>query len=275
VGCEGLELLLSPDFQSFSTEDAAPADLSVTFAVGEPALARGETLFAAGTVWELCADPVGPGAVVVWSPNSSGPVRCRARCSESFDSVEVRLSSWSGPLELASLSSLFEVLFQTRLARSSGGLLLHACGLVLGGRGLLLPGSSGGGKSTLSQFFSGEETLSDERVALAARPDGTHEIHGTPWRGTAGRVQAAKAELGAIAFLGPHEPPWGLRPLSTAEAFQRLTFHGYPPLWDRTGLIATLDLATRATTNLPVFELRYQPDAPGLREILEEALCRP
>ncbi|MBN1148029.1 MAG: hypothetical protein JXA78_12295 [Anaerolineales bacterium] len=61
--------------------------------------------------------------------------------------------------------------------RSQGGLVLHAAGLAWRGRGLLLPGVSGNGKSTLSAWLvaHGFDYLSDELVFI---PEGASEFQG-------------------------------------------------------------------------------------------------
>ena len=61
--------------------------------------------------------------------------------------------------------------------RSQGGLVLHAAGLAWRGRGLLLPGVSGNGKSTLSAWLvsRGFDYLTDELVFI---PEDTAQFHG-------------------------------------------------------------------------------------------------
>ena len=62
-------------------------------------------------------------------------------------------------------------------ARSKGGLLLHAASLARKGRGLLLPGASGCGKTCLTAWLicHGFDYLSDELTFI---PSGTTEIQG-------------------------------------------------------------------------------------------------
>jgi hypothetical protein len=61
--------------------------------------------------------------------------------------------------------------------RSQGGLVVHAAGLAWRGRGLLMPGVSGNGKSTLSAWLvrRGFDYLTDELIFI---PEDADEFHG-------------------------------------------------------------------------------------------------
>ena len=70
------------------------------------------------------------------------------------------------------LRYLYSVLALSSLARDHGVVSAHAACAVVDGRGLLLSGVSGGGKSTTSLVLAGQghPLLSDERVFLRAGP---------------------------------------------------------------------------------------------------------
>lgn len=248
-------------------------ELTTGPAGGRPWFPRGERLFRAGETWELhrCAeDP--EARVLVWTPRSSHVPRTEARFAPGYGGCALRVEPWPDrPVELAALPPLVEIGFQSRTGWLGRGALVHALGLDLGGRGLLLPGSSGRGKSTLAGLFGLDEMLSDERPALVRGPDGRLEVHGTPWRGTARRIGPGGAPLAAIVLLGPHEGPFGLRAVGRAEAFRRLAFHAFPPWWDPAATARVLDLLLAATDDVPVFELRFRP-GPEARALVEEAL---
>jgi hypothetical protein len=65
-----------------------------------------------------------------------------------------------------------------------GGALLHACGLVVGGKAHVFIGRSGAGKSTLSRLAAaaGAGVISDEIVPLR-REKGRFYVHGSPFWG--------------------------------------------------------------------------------------------
>jgi hypothetical protein len=264
--CLGVRGVAGAEFAPFVVDPGgAQPELEVSYepADGRPWFALGARRFGAGTTWDLHDAADGEGQVLRWAPGRpEGALRNEARVSGDWTRCEIRYEPFPpGEVPLEVVRSELEVAFQTRLARS-GGALVHACGLVLEGKALLLPGSSGRGKSTLAGQLPAEVALSDERPALRVREGDAAWLHGTPWRGTAGRVSAGAAPLGAVAFLGLHEPPWGLRPLPPGEAFRRLCFHAFPPLWDREGMERVLELAQRVVTSVPCFELRYRLGDP-------------
>ncbi len=265
-----------PPLARFAAPEEEAADLVVVSAAAgdeRPWPRAGARRFAAGTTWELREHEDDPGALALrWAPGrGEGAVRLEAEVARDWSRcllLHERLPAGGAALDAA--RPLLELAFQTRLARLRGGALVHACGLDLGGRGLLLPGSSGRGKSTLAAALPPELALSDERPALAPDPHGRPAVWGTPWRGTAARARPGAAPLAGLAFLGPHAPPFGLRPLRAGEAFRRLCFHAFPPLWDRPGLERVLAELERVVRAVPCVELRWALGEPVL-PLLEQA----
>lgn len=104
-----------------------------------------------------------------------------------------------------------------------GGLLVHAAGAVLKGRGLVFPAVSGTGKSTLSRLLEAEfpgAVVCDERIAL--RPATAHWIlAGTPWESTAGIARETAAPLAALVFL-EQAPACAIEPISAPDALRRV-----------------------------------------------------
>lgn len=269
--------LLRPgdDHAPFVVEDLGEPDMRVTFSDGREGWpVRGRRLFSGHDVVEVHERLDGPGKVLVIG--SGARLRCESAVSEDWSDAGIRIAPWERPRTLQELPRAWEVSVTTRLALTNGGFLVHAAGVLVGGLGgVLLPASSGRGKSTLAAHHSIEAVLSDERVAVAPGPDGAPWLHGTPWRGTAGRLRATSAPLRAVAFLGPHEGEWAVHPLPRAEVFRRLAFHAFPPFWEARAVERTLDLAGMAAHAVPGFELRFVPgaDAPErLREVLMSAL---
>jgi hypothetical protein len=165
---------------------------------------------------------------------------------------------------------LDELLFQHRLARL-GALEVHACGVVESGRTLLFCGQSGAGKSTTARLWRKHRprahTLSDDRVVLRAARGGLR-AHGTPWHGDGGFASAGHAPLGALFFLRQSRQP-GLLTLKPAEAAARLFTRTFPPMWDAPAVAATLRTCARVASSVPVFELRFRPDASAVATALE------
>jgi hypothetical protein len=116
--------------------------------------------------------------------------------------------------------SLLRVLWSVFLPRH-GGALFHACGFRTDGRGILAPGPSGAGKTTLARKVPANDVLSDEVVAVH-RDQGQWRISATPFFGelqrNAGSLQSWP--LAGIAFLEKRSV-LGSAPLPAAVAVLR------------------------------------------------------
>jgi hypothetical protein len=99
--------------------------------------------------------------------------------------------------------SLMRVLWSIFLPRA-GGALFHACGLRHGEVGVLHPGPSGAGKTTLARKMPDpDDVLSDEVVAVHPDGDGGWLISGSPFWGefARGGVSLRSWPLSGVAFL--------------------------------------------------------------------------
>lgn len=163
---------------------------------------------------------------------------------------------------------LDELLFQHRLARE-GSAEVHAFGVVLGGRAVLLCGQSGAGKSTLARLFHrhapAATVLSDDRIVL--RP-GARAVraHGTPWHGDAAFAAPEARPLGAVFFLEQGEETRVLetpRPLAAARLFSRT----FPPPWDEDAVTRVLALCAHVAETVPCYTLRFRRDATAVAAV--------
>ena len=78
---------------------------------------------------------------------------------------------------------------------------LHAAGIAIGGKGILLVGHSDAGKTTAARMLRKHgEVLCDDRIIVRRGPDGLR-IHGTWSPGDLADVSAGSAPLSAILFL--------------------------------------------------------------------------
>ena len=119
--------------------------------------------------------------------------------------------------------SLLRVLWAVFLPRSGGG-LFHSCAFRVGEAGVIFPGVSGVGKSTLARKVpEPERILTDELVAVSRGELGHWRITGTPFWGDfkRGGGSIRSWPLGAIAFLEQADD-LSLRALSSSEAAWRL-----------------------------------------------------
>lgn len=164
---------------------------------------------------------------------------------------------------------LDEVLFSKLLA-DAGSVIVHACGVDVGGRGLLFCGASGAGKSTLADLFArkrGAAVLSDDRVAAGIR-DGRARIWGTPWHGTSGRAADRTAALERIFFLS-HADQNRAEPLSPSEAAARLASLSVIPYWHREAAQKALDGIADLAQAVQAADMGFRPDASAAAFILD------
>ncbi|HEU4404297.1 MAG TPA: hypothetical protein VFS43_03260 [Polyangiaceae bacterium] len=148
------------------------------------------------------------------------------------------------------------------LARGAGA-LVHACGVLYRGRGILIVGPSGAGKTTCARLARPESVLSDDQVALLETPAGL-ALESTPFVGLFGRTIApTRAPLGGLVVLDRARPE-RLEPLGGAAALGSLL--RCLPLYTRTAATAgaALRLAERVVREAPLVR-----GAPGLGAPLE------
>lgn len=157
------------------------------------------------------------------------------------------------------------------------GLLLHAAGAVLEGRGMAILGTSGTGKSTLSRRIEArcpDSVLCDERIAVRADGAGGWTVAGTPWASTAGIARRRSVPLSALVFLEQH-PVNDIRPLRREDALGRILPMASIP-WQEDELASrgseTLDRLLRA---VPSFVYRVANSASAADHLAAWAATLP
>lgn len=159
----------------------------------------------------------------------------------------------------------------------AAGLVIHAAGLVVGGRlGLLCPGVSGAGKSTLAGMMAaaGSIGLSDDRVVLSGSRSALR-LWGTPWHSSAKVASPADIECHAIVF-----PRRGsglaFTPVAAGAAARRIFRTAAFPFWDARGTEFALSLIDQLVTTVRAFEFTYVPSSDAAaylsRRLLREFL---
>lgn len=268
-GEQGLHLHVpAPDdrFQCPGFVAVPDYQLEVSTVPDSPA-GRGEVLFSSGGLWRLLQD----GRLLHLELSGRQPGR-PSRC------LVLDMQQGTGELRIQRVPSrhvtvrpdgctvdpfhypLSQLLVYWRLP-SVGGLGMHAAGVAVGGRGVLLPGVSGSGKSTISRLMdqAGHHVLSDDRAALLGTDQG-FQVCGTPWQGDACFASPASAPLSAVLLL-EHGERNELLPLSATGACAELLARSCPPLFSRELMERVGDLCARIAQSVPCYRLRFVPDA--------------
>jgi hypothetical protein len=166
---------------------------------------------------------------------------------------------------------LDELLWIHRLSMGEG-VEVHGCGVIApDGRGLLLTGHSGAGKSTSSRLWSrreGVRVLSDDRIILR-REHGRIWMYGTPWHGDAGIAEADRAPLDGIYVLA-HGHQNAIRPLSRTTASAELFARSFVPHHSTDAITFILEFFSKVTDCVPCSEFSFVPDSTAVEALLSE-----
>ena len=260
-----LRLVAEPAHLPFLTETTVEDCSSVTLGPASGRQARrasGKMLFDTGSVWRL--EELGDNRLLTFRSPMFG--------RDPYLSVEfdreygrgVGETLVGGPILAAGELHPFiypfdEVVFLARLSRGRG-VLVRACGLALGGRGLLFLGTSGAGKSTTARLWKergGVTILSDDRIVIRAEGDG-YRIYGTPWHGEAGWETPASARLDGV-FILEQAPRNRVQELKPSSAVAQMMVRAFPAMWDQPGLeFAVQFLARESAGQAPAVPPRPQ-----------------
>ena len=187
----------------------------------------------------------------------------RIEMSREYFAIELPLNPLEYPLD--------ELLWIHRLSMGEG-VELHGCGVIApDGRGLLLAGHSGAGKSTSSRMWSkktGARVLSDDRIILR-REKGRVWMYGTPWHGDAGIAEADRWPLDGI-FVLAHGDRNALRPMSRTAASAELYARSFVPHHSSDAVAFNLEFLSAVAADVPCSEFSFVPDISAVEVLLRE-----
>jgi hypothetical protein len=156
-----------------------------------------------------------------------------------------------------------------------GGLLLHAAGVAQDGRGVVVAGVSGAGKTTVSRLLRQVRPelagLSDDRVIVTPGGAGGKAgwyAWGTPWAGEGRIASPARARLAALVLLR-HADAESLRPLSPGAALERLLPAVSVPWYSPPLAELALAALERLLTEVPAWELAFRPIPQAVTPLVE------
>ncbi|MGQ9898000.1 MAG: hypothetical protein ACUVR8_10660 [Acidobacteriota bacterium] len=248
-------------------QEAAGTAPTTTVSVGwldadSPVVHREKPLFASGGMWTLyqAAD----GGYVY---DISSPVFGAAPYRVAWFDADYR-SGWVGytpsPAVRRAIGAPLEYpldeLVVTNLLARGRGVELHACAVVdTDGRGWLLVGQSGDGKTTMARLWSaaGATVLSDDRVIV--RQEGRRWLmYGTPWHGEAAFARPGPAEITRM-FILRHGARNRRVTLTPGQAAAWLFARSFPPFYDAVALDFTTDFLGQLVAEVGCEMLAFAP----------------
>jgi len=246
-------------YRKFYTSDEAQVILNVLY--GEmPDFNSWNLIFDSGGLWKLYRweDYWGVG---VYSSLMELELSCAAIFEHDFysgdiflpyDNINTNPLPYTYPLPEVHMINLLSL---------GNGVLVHACAVKDGDRGLLFAGTSGAGKSTTAELWKTQANatiLSDDRVIIR-KHEGKLWVYGTPWHGIARCGYPQAAPLTRIFFLNQAAENQ-LRPLKPIEAHTKMLVRSFPTYWNSAGMDFTLGFLDELVQDVPCFELGFVPD---------------
>ena len=148
------------------------------------------------------------------------------------------------------------------LAARGTGLIAHACAFIsASGEGVLCPGVSGTGKTTLAQLLgrahASVELLTDDRAIVTLTSDSVR-LWGSPWPGAARIAGTASAPLTTVVFIR-RGASVARREVAPNEAFRRILNTLSMPLWEPARCGRALEIVDAIVSNARLLELTYPP----------------
>jgi hypothetical protein len=266
-------------YRSFLGEDSIPSGsppaVRVDFVVSHEPSFAGQVIFRSSATWSILAqdgdralefrDPSGaPLYVARFRPGSRDvTVLCSPRLLEAEGSTTALVSQFRYPLD--------QVLAMYLLGGT--GVVLHAAGALVGGRGIALAGVSGAGKSTFMRLAAarpGWEPLSDDRVIARMTGESTI-LYGTPWPGEGQVAENRCGPMRWLLFL-EHAGTNEVHPLVPRQALLRLLRTASVPWYDPEYLGSTLDACGRILGTVFPASLLFRPDRDAM-DVVERFLA--
>ena len=166
--------------------------------------------------------------------------------------------------------------FSFALVARELGLIAHACAFTTSaGEGVLCPGVSGTGKTTLARLLSATDAsmdvLTDDRAIVTLDRPGAR-VWGSPWPGAAKLAGTGSAHLTTVVFIRHGESP-RCRPVTAADAFRRLLNTLSVPLWEPGRCAGALAVVDAIVSHARLIELTFPPTTDGARWVLNEVMA--
>ncbi len=149
------------------------------------------------------------------------------------------------------------------LPRERNSLLLHAAGILWRGKGLVVSGHSGAGKTTVSRLSLGYGELFNDEMVIVDLSGQQPMLLSTPFLGRktppelVRRINRA-APVNALLLLA-HAPIFELRQLGPSEAVMELLQTDIAAVERLTSAAVWMAVVEQLVHSVPVYQLRFRP----------------
>jgi hypothetical protein len=253
------EFVLNRPFPIFSSNAQALVHLNVQVSP-TPKQPSGPPIFEPGQAWRLYQDGK---RKVIWSrtyfhdPNLVGSFEPDFLSGDIFISESVETPG----KYLFPLSFPVGELLMSNLLGTGYGIMLHSCGVIDEGNGMVFAGISTAGKTTTARLWNGLagiRVVNDDHTILR-KINGHFRVYGNPWHGQGGFALAEDAPLKRIFILNHASSNQAVR-LSPSRAAAALLVRAFAPLWSAEGMAFTLQFLEELCSAVPCYELGFVPD---------------
>ena len=149
------------------------------------------------------------------------------------------------------------------LPRERNSVLLHAAGILWQGRGLVISGHSGAGKTTVSRLSLGYGELFNDEMVIVDLSGERPMLLSTPFLGRKTPPELARRINRAVPadalLLLAHAPGFELIRLSPSEAVMELLKTDIAAVESLTSAEIWMEAVERLVQSIPVYQLRFRP----------------
>lgn len=225
----------------------------------------GALLYDPGSIWKMYREDGNYYASLTYqNEGRSAQAQSLLRANPAWDDLtltEQRAGeSWQSLLNIGA----GELILRTAIL-FTGGLIFHSAGLDDNGKGIVLVGHAGAGKSTQLVLWSqqpGVIAMNDDRVAVRVGESGP-VCYGTPWGGSADIARNHAAPLAALIVL-EQAPENEIARLSPAQAAPLLAPRSFLPYWDKNLMALAMSNLNTILANVPIYRLRNRAEQSNI-----------
>ncbi len=259
ISIEGDVKNVSPAYRPFV--GAGKTDIRLRLHRGLPDGVAGEKVFACPPMWTLYREN---GTSIIQIFDELPGLERTLVLPDDPEQADLYFANGSDRFNDPFYGPTMELLIVNYLAKARG-VIIHACGVAMDGRGILFVGESGAGKTTLARMWDqedGVDVVSDDRV-IVRKSGQAFWMYGTPWHGEGKFASARGLRLERIFFLRQGQENSVTESKGTDTVSQLLTC-SFPPYWDAQGMACAMELFTDLTSHVPCQQLTFTPDPTAL-----------